>query len=153
MKLTNKQLGKLHVGRRQIGLSDDDWRALLARVVSPRATSSTDLNNVGFDLVWGELVRLGAKDTTPRHGPAFGVRVQRGMATDGQLEMIRGLWRQYAESETTDRQLERWLEGKFKVSALRFLPGWQVAKVIHALKAMVNHRNRKRAALAAQDAP
>ena len=149
MKLTNKQLQKLHIGRRQVGLADDDWRALLARVVSPLVTSSTQLNNVGFDLVWAELVRLGAKDTTARLGPSFGVRAEgRAMATDGQLEMIRGLWRQYADGETTDRQLEKWLEGKFKVSALRFLPGWQVAKVTHALRAMVNHQNRKRAALA-----
>ncbi|MGH6914671.1 MAG: phage protein GemA/Gp16 family protein, partial [Geminicoccales bacterium] len=84
------QIAILHVARKQLGMDDDAWRALLAPAAF--VTSSTKLGQGGFNLVMLELERLGFKSRSARRN--YGNRP--GMATDAQVAKIRVLWREWS---------------------------------------------------------
>ena len=58
------------------------------------------------------------------------------MATPGQVQLIRALWREYTRFRSGDRDLDTWLLNKWKVSSLRFLTKADAQKAITALLAM-----------------
>lgn len=55
-------IAKIHIAKAQLGLDDEDYRALLARVTGKR--SSRDLNAREVDMVLGEFKRLGWRPKT-----------------------------------------------------------------------------------------
>ncbi len=57
-KIGNKEKALIHVAKAQLGLSDDDYRAILAGV---GAASSKDLNSIQFDEVMRRLQSVGFK--------------------------------------------------------------------------------------------
>ena len=139
MALTSKQLGAIHVARRQLGLSDDVYRAILFEIAS--ATSATELDSHGFEAVIAHFVRLGWR---PRmRSPFYGFRV--GMASPAQLTLIRALWGEYTARKGTERELGKWLDRTYGVSSPRFITAELAPKAITALKAMAK---RPRAATA-----
>lgn len=134
MKITPKQSRLLHVARRQLGLADDDYRAILQQEAA--VASSKDLDAWGFERVMARFEALGFTPTNgaPR-GAALSWRV--GMASPQQGEYIRSLWRQYTGGEGGDCSLGKWLERTFKVSDIRFLTYRDAGRAITALRAMV----------------
>lgn len=66
----------------------------------------------------------------------FNASRREGMASQQQLNFIRGLWGDYTEGQGTDLSLGRWLERSFKVSSIRFLDRSSASRAIDALKAM-----------------
>lgn len=112
-------------------LHDDDYRSILSDLAG--VDSSRDLDGDGFEAVMFRFHQLGFKSTWNRAN--FGYRA--GMATPRQVAFIRALWRNYTGGVGTDRSLSKWLEAKFKVSSLRFLPSETAPKVIAALRSMV----------------
>lgn len=133
--MTKRHHGLLHVARQRLGMSDDDWRALLHRVAG--VTSSRALTPYSFDAVLAELRRLGFASTWSRN--TFG-GVRPGMATPGQLALIRDLWRDFTDGAGDDVSLGRFMSGKGWPSHLRFLDGQTARKVIGALRAMLARR-------------
>lgn len=128
-RLPAKKIALLHVARRDLGLTDDDYRAILTRFGG--VASASELNLVGFERVIGELTRLGFHSTWSRR--TFGHRA--GMASTSQVELIRKLWAEY-RGKPDEPGLNVWLERFYKVSALRFVDASTAAKVLPALKAM-----------------
>ena len=63
-----------------------------------------------------------------------------GMATPGQIALIRALWGEYTGGEGQDLTLGKWLHRTFGVSAARFLTRAQAPKAIGALKAMTERK-------------
>jgi hypothetical protein len=126
-----KRLQLLHVAKRQLGIADDEWRALLSRVAG--VVSSADLDDFGFQRVIGELNRLGFRSTSARRN--FGHRP--GFATPAQINAIRGYWREFHGPDPDDSALNGWLFHYHRVSALRFVSSEKAAKVLPALKQMV----------------
>ena len=59
MSIRNAALSKIHIAKTQLGMVDEDYRAMLMRVAG--VTSSTKLNAAGLDAVLKEMVRLGFK--------------------------------------------------------------------------------------------
>ena len=73
-----------------------------------------------------------------RRGEFFGTR--RGMATPGQISVVRALWEEWAGEDGTDIEIGRWLQRTFRVAHPRFLTAEQAPKAIAALKAMTSRR-------------
>ena len=134
MTITAKQSRLLHVARRQLGLEDADYRAILEQEAA--VASSRELDAWGFERVLARFEALGFK---PANGAPRGAKLswRVGMASPQQAEFIRSLWRQYTGGEGEDRSLGKWLERTFKVSDLRFLTYRDAGRAITALLAMV----------------
>jgi hypothetical protein len=128
--LAQNKVRLIQVAKRSLGLADDDYRSILRRVAG--VSSSTQLDDSGFRQVMDSFAHLGFQSTSAAAN--FGRR--EGFATAGQVATIRRLWAAYTRGDGTDATLGKWLEGKWRVSALRFLPAEQAPKVIAALKAM-----------------
>ena len=134
MALTKKQTAAIHVAKKQLGLSDDEYRAVLYRVAG--VSSSMQMNGFDFELLITEFISIGWRPALGRQ--FFGFRD--GMAAPGQVALIRALWDEYTGTAGTDLTLGKWLHRTFGVSSLRFLAADKVPKVIAALKAMKARR-------------
>lgn len=139
MTLTRKQFGLIHVARKQLGLEDLMYRAVLYKCGG--VYSATDLDERGFGAVMEYFAFMGFRSTS-RKGP-YGHRP--GMATPGQIDMIRKLWRNWSGAED-ERALNAWLEHSYHVSALRFTDRATAAKAIIGLKSMLDRRTKTGAA-------
>jgi phage gp16-like protein len=135
--VSRRKIALIHVAKAQLGLDDDDYRALLGRVAG--VASSRDLRSADFDRVMAELERLGFRSSAA--GNDFGRNRHWSMASGRQLAFIRNLWREFTEGHGTDASLDKWLRNHFGVGALRMLDGAKAHKVIAALLAM---KERKR---------
>lgn len=135
MELSNNKLRLLQVARRQLNLTEDDYRAILLNTAG--VASAKALNDYGFDAVMNRMNALGFKSTSPRK--PFGERA--GMASERQTAFIRSLWGEFTNGKGDDKSLGKWLESKFKVSSLRFLTVESAPKVITALMCMKKRKN------------
>lgn len=131
MKVTKRQLALLAVARRRLDIGEALWREALAELGG--VESAKELDREGFDAVLGWLESCGFRIEAPAAN--FGTRP--GFASPAQLGLIRSRWRQYTRyAYAGDKELEKWLAAKFKVSSLRFLTAEAAPKVITALKSM-----------------
>jgi hypothetical protein len=144
MSLTRKQLALVHVARAQLGMAEDDYRAILKQEAG--VGSSRELDETGFAAVMARMQALGFENpnaTAPfKQRPArasFGTRP--GMASMRQVEMIRDLYAEYKGGQPGDAELGRWIQRTFKVSSIRFLDYGDAQRAIGALKTM---KSRKR---------
>jgi len=124
-----KQVALVHVARKELGLDDAIYRAVLEQCGG--VESAGDLDSEGFERVMTCLTRMGFRSDWLKR--TFGHRP--GFASPGQVDLIRKLWRKWSD-EGDETGLDHWLEHKFQVSALRFATPEIAHKVITALKAM-----------------
>ncbi|GFE94840.1 regulatory protein GemA [Acetobacter persici] len=113
---------KLHVGRKQLGLEDADYRALLQRVTGK--TSSTQCSEGELDLILKEMKRVGFKTSRPSGKPW--------------VRKIYALWDDMGpllRSGGTREALRAYVLRMTKVSAPEFLDETAGRKVIEGLKA------------------
>ena len=138
MALTRQQLAAIHVGKKALGLTDDEYRAILQRAGG--ATSTRQLDSPGFELVIETFTSLGWRPSFRR--PYLGRRPS--MATPGQVTLMRTLWDRYTRGEGVDLTLGKWLNRTFGVSALQFVTAIQAPKAIDALRSMVSRVETER---------
>ena len=131
--ITPKQIALIHIAKKQLALTEDIYRAILAH--KGGVASADQLDKPGFNAVMAYLTACGFRSTWTQR--TFGRRD--GMASPRQIDLIRDLWRQWSESKD-DADLNRWLERSYGVSALRFLDSTAAAKAIAGLKAMVRRK-------------
>jgi phage gp16-like protein len=139
MTLSKSRIAVVHIAKTKLNLLDEDYRAILNQVAG--VESSKMLSDEGFEAVMFRFSQMGFKSDWNQRN--FGYR--QGMATPRQIAMIRDLWGTFTEGQGTDASLGRWLDGKFKVSSLRFLPSDTGRKVVGALKIMVKHKTERAA--------
>lgn len=132
---TAKQVALIHVARRELGLDDDQYRAILS-LYGGGVESSKELDRVGFDSVIEHFNRCGFRSEWMKR--SYGARP--GMATPAQVNLIRDLWLEWSglDDETS---LNRWIERSFHVAALRFLTPDVAGKAINGLRAMIARQN------------
>lgn len=125
------------MAKAQLHMADEDYRALLQRVAG--VSSSSDLDDAGFDKVMAEFERCGFRKTRQRdHGAR-----REGFATPKQLGRMRALWKAYS-GEDDELALGKWLEKKFHVSSIRFVRDYDAGKVVATLTKMAAWRRAKR---------
>jgi hypothetical protein len=127
--ISAKQAALIHVAKKQLGLDEASYREVLSAYGG--VSSARELDAEGFDRVMAGFNRLGFKSSW--NARTFGDR--RGMTTPRQIDMIRGLWREWS-GKHDGAGLDHWLENRFGVTALRFLDLDGAHKAITALRSM-----------------
>ncbi len=139
MSLAANKIAVIQVARQKLGLTEEDYRAILFNIGGVQ--SSRDLDDDSFDAVMFRFKELGFVSTWNRQN--FGYRS--GMATPRQVAKIRAMWNSFTDGTGTDESLGKWLEGRFKVTALRFIDAATARKAIGALSNM-NTKKKSKAA-------
>lgn len=134
MYMTKKKLSVIHIGKKALELSDDDYRTLLRDIGG--VDSSKDLDSNGFEAVMFRFHQMGFRSRWANDN--FGYRP--GMASPNQVGLIRALWKQFTDGAGNEKSLAKWLDHKFHVSSVRFLDADKAHKVIGALKLMTARR-------------
>lgn len=129
--ITGKQIAMVQAAKRQLGLSDDEYRGLVRRIGG--AESARDLTPAGFTALIRAFETLGFQRTNPP------LHVRRGMATPAQIALVEELWRDYAGDNSGER-LRHWLERSYKISALRFMTQDHAAMAINGLRVMLRRK-------------
>lgn len=133
---TARQIAVVHVAKKQLGLSEEVYRAVLVRIGG--VESAADLDRTGFEAVMAYFTACGFRSSWTQR--TFGRRP--GMATPKQVDLIRDLWNQWSDGKD-EHELNNWLEHSYGVSALRFCDGPTTAKAIAGLKAMIGRKRAK----------
>ncbi len=128
--IDRKKIGLIHLAKKRLSMTDDDYRALLLRTAG--VESSKDLEAPGFAAVMVEFERLGFVSTSASEKRKEPYR-EGSHASYAQRSLIRRLWQTY-KGEDDAAGLRRWLQRQFKVSHPRFLDQETTRKVICALK-------------------
>ncbi|RQW45316.1 regulatory protein GemA [Novosphingobium sp. LASN5T] len=124
-----KRLKLVQIARKALGLDDEAYRAILRNYGG--VESSADLDDRGFARVMDRFRYLGF--VSDKRAAAFSPHDRIGMASAAQISMIRDLWAANTDG-APEAALNRWLDGHFHISALRFLTDVKARKVIGALK-------------------
>jgi hypothetical protein len=140
MTIPPDKIAVIQVAKKQLGLTDDYYRAMLLGAAGVR--SSRDLNDYTFGLVMEELQRLGFKSDFAKRN--FGHRL--GMASPGQVALIRERWAAFTDGKGTDASLGIWMGRRGWPCALRFLDATTARKVIGALTSMLKRKKAQPAA-------
>jgi phage gp16-like protein len=122
----------LHTAKRDLGLTDDEYRELLYGAAGVR--SSSELHPAQLPDVMRMLSKLGFKFRTRKYDD-LGRRP--GMAEPAQLRLIELIWSQVshaAESSGRSKGLRRWVLRQAKVADIKFLNFDQAQRVIEGLK-------------------
>ncbi|MEX1034413.1 MAG: regulatory protein GemA [Sneathiella sp.] len=136
MPLSKKQVSLIHIAKSQLELPDAEYRKILNIGGSH---SSSELDQLGFEIVMQTLISMGFKSDFNKS--FFGHR--KGMASPGQILLIKNLWEEYTDGAGTEMGLAKWLENSFKISSLRFLTAGQARNAITALKKMKRRKLEK----------
>ncbi|MGE0256949.1 MAG: gp16 family protein [Alphaproteobacteria bacterium] len=132
----NRLKAKVHIGKSKLGLDDDTYRDLLARVAGLRSTKAMSAKELG--LVLDEMKRLGFADKPGPRRPPARARTRR-IADGAQQAKIRALWLGLYHlgavqdpAESAIFQFARRMG--VTVDAFDWLPGDEADKVIKALR-------------------
>lgn len=123
----------IHVARRELGMQDDDYRAMLANIPQLEgATSSAGLAIPKLKLVLETLKAKGFKVVPKSNKPP------RKLADDPQSKLIRHLWLSLHTAgkvrDPSEQALAKYVARLVKVDQLQWLDGKQAATVIESLK-------------------
>lgn len=123
-------LGRVHFAAKQLGLEDDDYRALLHRVTGER--SARDCSNGDLSAVLAEFERLGV--------PSSAVLPERAQASHPLARKARALWislyQLRAIEDPSERALESFARRQLGVDRLQWADQRHGYPLIEALKAM-----------------
>lgn len=123
----------IHVARRELGMQEDDYRAMMANIPQLEgATSSAGLSIPKLKLVLETLKRKGFKVVPKSKKP------QGKLADDPQSKLIRHLWLSLHSAgkvrDPSEQALAKYVARLTKVDQLQWLDGKQAATVIESLK-------------------
>lgn len=123
----------IHVARRELGMEDADYRAMLANIPALEgATSSAGLTIPKLTVVLDHLKAKGFKVVPKSKKP------QSKMADDPQSRLIRHLWLSLHTAgkvrDSSEQALAKYVARLTKVDQLQWLNGQQATVVIESLK-------------------
>lgn len=134
---------KVHVAARQLALTDDCYRSVLARATGGKASTKA-MNIIELEAVVREFRRLGWKDQPARKAGS------RPQADTEQARKVRALWLALADMgvlrDASEAALALWVKRQTGVDALQWLGPEELNQVIEALKSWVARERAKRGA-------
>ncbi len=133
-RLSPKKIALLHVARKELGLSEEEYRAILLR--QGGCDSSADLDEIGFERAIAYMTALGFRSNWTKR--TFGNRP--GMASPAQIGLMRKLWTDYHGPDDSEAGLNAWLSKYHKVSALRFVTAEKANAIMGALRKMAERK-------------
>lgn len=127
----NKLIAKVKIAQKQLGISDDDYRAMLAERYG--VDSSTRLKGAQLGNLIQHMERLGFKPRPSAKSKA------RKLADDCQSRMIRGIWIELHQlgvvRNADEMALAAYVKRQTGVERLEWLTMAQASNVIESLKA------------------
>jgi len=126
--ISKKQIGLIHVAKQRTGMTEDEYRGLLAGF---GVTSSKDLSGAAFEEAMSHFEKIGFKPKNPFRKAAGGK--QRLMAKVTAIRADLGLTEAYVDAIA---------QRMFKVASHRWLSAYQLHKLVAAL----TYHQRKQAA-------
>lgn len=127
--IDSKQIKLVQVAKRKLGLTEDEYRDILARIA--QVQSARELTSESFARLMDYFRKLGFVSDARR--AIVSGNTDRGMASQAQIDLIINLWREVA-TEKSVRDLEAWIKKQFKAEALRFLTAAKARKAVGALR-------------------
>lgn len=137
--LTSRHYSILRVAKAQLGLSEDDYRAILLRLTGQESAKMMDTK--GFQKVMTHFEKIGFVSTAKRKDFSR----QPGKATEAQLRKIAALWSEFTDGTGDEAGLRRWMANHGHGNAPTWLNRSGAQKVIAALLNMVGRRDASRA--------
>jgi phage gp16-like protein len=125
-------LAKVHLARKELGLSEEDYRAVLQRAAG--AASAGDLSAAGLDRAIAEFRRLGWQQSPATAGAAR--KAASFPAARKARSLWISLWQLGVVRSPTEQSLEAFARRQLKVDRLQWADEAQVYRLIEALKAM-----------------
>lgn len=119
-------LAKIHIAKKDLGLAESEYRALLQRV--GKVTSARDLSDKAADAVITEMKRLGWQPKASTKAPSERADIRK----------IYALWKALHEAgriaSRSSESLRAWVLRQFKISAPEFLKPVEARVAIEQLK-------------------
>ena len=132
-KANTAQKAIIHVLKAKLGLPDDRYRDMLAAY---EVSSSRDLS---FSQA-KEFIQLLTDRARESGVPAYKKKPSpRGYISPGQTAMVIGMWFQVSRQETANakrRALNEFINNKWKIARLEWVPSDVVPRIVRTLKAM-----------------
>ncbi len=128
---TKDQRIRIKAAQRRLGMSDADYRAALD--ANYGVTSCTVLSDAQANEF---LSFLNGKPSGGSKTKYDELADRPGMASPAQLRMIEAIWQEVSYSKDKAAALNSFLQKRFHISKLEWLPAWKVGKVKAALEAM-----------------
>jgi phage gp16-like protein len=126
-------LAKIHIAKKQLGMDDDTYRAMLRSVAG--VDSSAALNPVGMAKILAHLERCGFK---PKAKPG-----KRPSVTGNRAGLIGKIEAQLADVGRPWSYAEGMAKRMFKVEKLDWLDAEQLGKIVAALSYDAKRRDKK----------
>lgn len=144
---TNSQIKKIHTLKNVLGIDDDLYRELLCEY---GVSSSKDLaykDAITFtENLENNAVAKGLWVKKPKK--YAGLNRDKEMATDSQIRMIEGLWRElsyFDDDKFAKKSLRKFLSRTHKVDDVMFMTKDKASKVINSIIAMKKNYVKKSA--------
>lgn len=135
--LTTSHYSILRIAQKQLGISDDDYRAILLRFSGQ--DSAKGLDSKSFAKVMAHFELMGFKSTSTKKNAAR----RPGMASEAQLRKITALWAAFTDGTGDETSLRHWMEKHRHGHGPRWLETAGAQKVIAALTSMVERKKQK----------
>ncbi|HEY4697097.1 MAG TPA: regulatory protein GemA [Gallionella sp.] len=130
-QIFGSKLKLIHIAKRALRMTDEDYRALLQRVAGVK--SSSDLTPVGFDAVMAEFNRLGFVSTKTKRKPKGAGGTAPNHPTPAQWRLIEERAKHVGYAGLEDPRFIAWVKPRGKVEHPRFLDNAGAQRVIAAL--------------------
>lgn len=125
MSMKKAPLAKVHIAKQQLGMDDDSYRALLARVAGVK--SAKDLNPRQMGAVLAELERLGFKPKSTRQGRSKPNPAKSRVSVMNKIEAL------LAEAKRPWAYADSMALHMFKVERVEWLNDSQIYRLMQAL--------------------
>ena len=131
-----RDLALIHLGKQQLALDDETYRAMLHAVA--RVDSAARLDWAGRQRVLDHLKARGFKPLNLRQKASSAAAVKVSPLSNKILALWQDLHEAGAVRDGSERALNAWVQRQTRVSAHRWLKSQQARAVIEALKAWLN---------------
>lgn len=127
----NKQLAKIHIAKKDLGIADSAYRDLLS---GWGVSSSKELSEKQADEVIEALKKVGFKPKAASKSTATKIQIKLPenrpdeFATQKQINMLASLWVSYSR-EKTEESLRKFVQNVAKVDSIEWLLKADVQKV------------------------
>lgn len=140
-QIFGSKLKLIHIAKRALGMTDEDYRALLLRVAGVK--SSSDLTLEGFDAVMAEFNRLGFVHTKSKRKPKGAGGTAPNRPTPAQWRLIEDRAKRVGYDGLEDPRFIAWVKPRGKVEHPRFLDMNGAQRVIGALGKWIASSNKQ----------
>lgn len=143
---TTSQIRKIHALKSVLGMDDDLYRDMLMSfdVQTSKNLTFTEAD-ILVDILEKQAIAIGKWEKQPKKYEDL--NRNNNMATDAQMRMIEGLWREICYHDTdafAKKSLRKFLKSKFKVDDIMFLTKAKAIKVIQAIQAIKKSLKNKK---------